>query len=92
MRNIISLVKHAYIKYPIIRGMTAFAIMWPASNGVQQMLDKTRDKIDVLEVIRFSSFGTFVVAPTVYAWAKTVAFLVPGNTLKSVITKVRFFF
>lgn len=43
--------------------------------------------VDFLRLARFSLFGTFWVAPTVFAWVKLSSKLIPGTSLRVAATK-----
>jgi protein Mpv17 len=74
--------------YPIVRGMVTYAVLWPSSNICQQLI-QGREKIDFAEAARFSMFGTFFTAPTLFVWVKLSSRLFPGQpTLKLAIKKV----
>lgn len=78
----------AFIKeYPITKGMITYAALWPTSNLCQQSI-QGREKFNFAETARFAVFGTFAVAPTLYAWVKLIGHIIPGNTLKTAIKKV----
>ena len=85
----LKIIKHVFNEYPILRGMATYSVLWPTSNSVQQSMDTRREQIDIKEVLRYFTLGTFAVAPTVYAWVKIVGILVKGNTYKHILTKVR---
>lgn len=85
----ISKIKYIFNKYPVLRGMTTYSLLWPSSNFVQQYLDKSREKIDPLEMFRYFVLGTFATAPTVYAWVKVAGVLVKGKGLSHALIKVR---
>ncbi len=74
-------------KYPLGRGMITYSLLWPTSNLCQQAI-QGREEFDFAQAARFSIFGTFVIAPSVYGWVKVAGFLLPGSTLKMAITKV----
>ena len=46
------------------------AVIWPTSSVVQQLINK--DKLDLKKSLRFFVFGTFFVAPSLYAWVKVI--------------------
>lgn len=68
-------------QHPLIKGMVIYSAVWPSSNICQQAI-QGREKYNFAEVARFGVFGTFIVAPSLYAWVKLIGRLVPGNTLK----------
>jgi len=65
------------LKYPILRGMLSYSIIWPLSNIVQQHIQK-REKFDFMETARFGLFGGLYVGPTVFAWVKLIGWAMPG--------------
>ncbi|XP_018014250.1 PXMP2/4 family protein 4 [Hyalella azteca] len=73
--------------YPVTRGMTTYALLWPTSNMVQQGLDPGRQRYDPLQGLRFLVMGTFITAPTVYVWVKIASKLVRGNSLRHAMLK-----
>lgn len=82
-------IRRASEKYPILRGMATYSVLWPTSNLVQQSMDKTREKYDPMESLRYLVLGTFATAPTVYVWVKLAGKIVRGNALRHAIMKVR---
>lgn len=74
-------------KYPIVRGMVSYAAIWPAGCLLQQKITGKKE-FDYGEAVRFSLYGTFYVAPTLYCWLRFASYLWPKNNLKSAITKV----
>ncbi|ROT80846.1 Mpv17-like protein [Penaeus vannamei] len=74
-------------KYPVTRGMVAYAVLWPAGNLVQQGLDGSRTSFDLWEALRYGLYGSCINAPLLYRWIKTVTFLIPGNSLRHAIAK-----
>lgn len=88
MAYIIRAMKNATEKYPILRGMVTYSVLWPASNFVQQSMDKTREKYDPVESLRYLFLGSFVTAPTVYVWVKLASKIIKGTSLKHALLKV----
>lgn len=74
-------------KYPVTRGMVAYAVLWPAGNLVQQGLDGSRTSFDLWEALRYGLYGSCINAPLLYRWIKTVTYLIPGNSLRHAIAK-----
>lgn len=74
-------------KYPLGRGMLTYSLLWPTSNLCQQAI-QGREEFDFAQAARFSIFGTFVIAPSLYGWVKVAGFVLPGSTLKMAVTKV----
>ncbi|CAL8135399.1 unnamed protein product [Orchesella dallaii] len=77
----------SFIKdYPVVKGMVTYAVLWPISNICQQTI-QGREQYNFVEAARFSIFGSFVVAPSLYAWVRIAGRLIPGNTLKIAMKK-----
>lgn len=74
-------------KYPIVKGMATYTVLWPTSNICQQTI-QGREKYDFAQATRFCVFGTFVIAPSLYVWVKIAGRLVPGNTFRVAVKKV----
>lgn len=74
--------------YPIVKGMMTYSVLWPSSNICQQLI-QGREQINFKEVARFSIFGTFFVAPSLFVWVKTAGKLFPGGqNIRVAIKKV----
>ena len=82
------IIKSSFNKYPVLRGMATYSLLWPSSNFIQQCIDTSREEIDSAEILRYFTLGTFAVAPTVYAWVKIAGFLVKGTQLRHALAKV----
>ncbi|KAK8736126.1 hypothetical protein OTU49_004835 [Cherax quadricarinatus] len=87
MAKLLKAIKRAGEQFPVLRGMVTYSVLWPTSNLVQQSLDKTRDKYDPVESLRYLVLGTFVTAPTVYVWVRLASKIVRGNTVKHAVVK-----
>uniref|UniRef100_A0A0P4WFS6 Mpv17-like protein n=1 Tax=Scylla olivacea TaxID=85551 RepID=A0A0P4WFS6_SCYOL len=87
MATILKALKKVGQQYPIVRGMATYSVLWPTSNLVQQSMDKTRDKYDIMETLRYLVLGTFVTAPTVHVWVKLASKIIKGSTLKHAVLK-----
>lgn len=74
-------------KYPIVRGMASYSVIWPTANLLQQKI-MGKEEFDYAEAMRFSLYGSLYVAPTLYCWLKCASYLWPKANLKSAITKV----
>lgn len=75
-------------KHPILRGMIAYAVMWPTSSLIQQTIaGKRLDSYDWKQAGRFMVFGTFYVAPILYGWVKFTSRIWPKITLSVSIRK-----
>lgn len=87
MSSIMS-VWRAITRYPVTRGMATYALLMPASNTTQQLLDPNRKKYDLKETLRFGVFGAFILAPSLYCWVRLANMIVKTETLKGAIIKV----
>lgn len=74
-------------KYPITRGIAAYAVIWPTSSLAQQVI--TGHELDYPRVMRFAVFGACFVAPTLHMWLKVANAMWPTMSIKSAISKVR---
>lgn len=74
-------------KYPIVRGMVSYSIIWPTACLLQQKIIG-KEEFNYAEAARFSLYGGLYVAPTLYCWLKCASYLWPKANLKSAITKV----
>lgn len=74
-------------KYPVVRGMAAYSVIWPAGCLIQQKLI-SKEELNYLQALRFSIYGGFFVAPTLYGWLTIATRMWPQVTFKSAITKV----
>lgn len=77
-------------KYPIVRGMVSYALIWPSSSIIQQTFiqEKTWDTFDWSQVAKYSLYGGLFTAPTLYGWIRISSFLWPQATFKAAVTKV----
>lgn len=73
-------------KYPIIRGMASYSVIWPTANLLQQKIIG-KEEFNYAEAGRFSLYGSLYVAPTLYCWLKCASYLWPKGDLKSAIIK-----
>ncbi|XP_064104611.1 mpv17-like protein [Macrobrachium nipponense] len=74
-------------KYPVTRGMVAYALLWPAGNLLQQSLDGSRTSLDLLEVLRYGAYGSCITAPLIHKWIKVLSSLIPGSRLRHALAK-----
>nr|XP_023019798.1 protein sym-1-like [Leptinotarsa decemlineata] len=85
--KIVALTRH----YPVVRGMISYGMIWPTSCIIQQTIaGKTLENYDWMQALRYSLYGCFITAPTLYAWIRISSVLWPGTNLKTSITKVSF--
>ncbi|XP_037816613.1 protein sym1 isoform X2 [Lucilia sericata] len=75
-------------KYPIVRGMISYSFIWPTSSLIQQTFEGKRwGNYDWWRVLRFSLYGGFFVAPTIYGWFKISSAMWPQTSLKTAVMK-----
>jgi protein Mpv17 len=74
-------------KYPLLRGVATYAIIWPVSNLCQQTI-AGKEKFDFVQALRYSIFGAFYVAPTLHGWLKLSGAMWPQMNMKTALTKV----
>ncbi|XP_011494624.1 PREDICTED: mpv17-like protein [Ceratosolen solmsi marchali] len=72
--------------YPIARGMASYTVIWPVASLIQQKISG-KEQLDYIQAMRFSLYGGFFVAPTLYCWLKCASYFWPKPDLKSAITK-----
>lgn len=87
MSRMVVTLKTIVSKYPVTRGMATFSVLLPASNTTQQLLDPHRKKYDFRETLRFSVFGAFILAPSLYCWVRLANVIVKAETLKGAVLK-----
>lgn len=88
MRMILVKFREISHKYPIVRGMASYSIIWPAACLMQQKIIG-KEEFNYAEAVRFTLYGSLYVAPTLYCWLRCASFLWPKADLKSAVTKVR---
>lgn len=71
--------------HPMLKGMAVYAVIWPTSSTIQQIMNK--EKLDPMKSLRFFLFGTFFVAPSLYAWIKITSAMWPQMSIKTGIQK-----
>ncbi|CAL7947484.1 unnamed protein product [Xylocopa violacea] len=86
MRMILVKFREVSKKYPVIRGMISYTIIWPTGCLIQQKL-VGKDELNYTQALRFSLYGGFFVAPTLYCWLRCSTYFWPKTDLKSAITK-----
>ncbi|CAG9783749.1 unnamed protein product [Diatraea saccharalis] len=78
----------AFKKYPLLRGMASYAIIWPISSLIQQSFEgKNIDTYDWWRCARYGLYGSCYVAPTLYSWLTVANVMWPGNTIKAGLIK-----
>ncbi|KAJ8722709.1 hypothetical protein PYW07_003889 [Mythimna separata] len=83
-----SKIYNAFKKYPLLRGMTSYSIIWPTSSLIQQSFEgKTVGNYDLWRCARYGVYGSCYVAPTLYSWLTIANIMWPGNSIKAGIIK-----
>lgn len=76
-------------RHPVVRGMLAYATIWPTSCLIQQtMAGKRWDNYDWMQLTRYSLYGGLFTAPTLYGWVRISTILWPQITLRTAVMKV----
>ncbi|XP_015604493.1 mpv17-like protein isoform X2 [Cephus cinctus] len=86
MRVILVKFREITQKYPIVRGMASYTVIWPIGSLLQQKISGKKD-LNYMQALRFSIYGGFFVAPTLYCWLKCAGYLWPRNNFRSAVTK-----
>ncbi|KDR12034.1 mpv17-like protein [Zootermopsis nevadensis] len=86
MSAVFSRTRVYFNKYPLLRGVATYAVIWPVSNLCQQAISG-KEKFDFLQALRYSLFGAFYVAPTLHGWLKLSGLMWPQMNLKTALTK-----
>lgn len=82
-------IREIFTRYPLLRGMVSYSILWPTSAFIQQKIaGKSWSEIDWEKCARFSFYGGLYVAPTLYTWIRVSSKLFPHANLRSAICKV----
>ncbi|XP_050078611.1 mpv17-like protein [Anopheles maculipalpis] len=75
-------------RYPVVRGMITYSLLWPTGCFIQQKLSgKKINEIDWKKCWRFFFYGGFIVAPSLYCWIRVASIMWPQQNLKSAIAK-----
>lgn len=75
-------------KKPIVRGILAYAVIWPTSNIIQQtFLGRRYPNYDWAQAARYCFFGSCFVAPTLYGWIRFSSRMWPRSNFKTAIHK-----
>ncbi|KAL7294029.1 mpv17-like protein [Trichogramma pretiosum] len=86
MRVILVKFREVTKKYPVVRGMASYTVIWPVASLIQQKITG-KEQLDYMQALRFSIYGGCFVAPTLYCWLKVASHFWPRSDLKSAITK-----
>lgn len=73
-------------KYPVVRGMASYSVIWPVGSLLQQKI-AGKEELNYAQALRFSLYGGFFVAPTLYAWLRCASHFWPKSDIRSAITK-----
>ncbi|XP_028031873.1 mpv17-like protein [Bombyx mandarina] len=89
MSGILSKVLRLPRKYPLLRGMLCYAVIWPACSITQEFMEHgpNLEKLDWARATRFGVFGTFFMAPVFYGWMKYSSRFFKRNNLKTAILR-----
>lgn len=88
MNQVVPGIKLIFKKYPIVRGMVSYAIVWPVGNLAQQSIAGKRwDTYDWGKCLRFSLYGSLFVAPTLYSWIRVAGAMWPAQSFKTAVAK-----
>ncbi|XP_026329604.1 mpv17-like protein isoform X1 [Hyposmocoma kahamanoa] len=83
-----SKIRVAFKKYPLLRGMASYGIIWPISSLIQQTFEgKNVENYDWLRCARFGLYGSCYVAPTLYSWLTIANIMWPGSSIRVGIIK-----
>ncbi|XP_050329044.1 uncharacterized protein LOC126758726 [Bactrocera neohumeralis] len=75
-------------RYPVTRGMVSYSLIWPTSSLIQQTFEGKRwPDYDWWRALRFSLYGGFFVAPTLYSWIKVSSAMWPRTSLQTAVFK-----
>lgn len=84
-----SRIREIFTRYPLLRGMVSYSILWPTSAFIQQKIaGKSWSEIDWAKCARFSFYGGLYTAPTLYTWIRVSSKLFPQANLRTAIIKV----
>lgn len=86
MRVIYGKLREVSQKYPIVRGMASYTVIWPTGSLLQQKISGS-EELNYIQALRFSLYGGFFVAPTLYCWLRCSSYFWPKSDIKSAITK-----
>ncbi|CAD7090085.1 unnamed protein product [Hermetia illucens] len=76
--------KEVLTKYPVVRGMLSYSLIWPTSSLVQQTFEGKRwGTYDWYRCLRFSLYGGFFVAPTLYSWIRVSSAMWPQTNFRT---------
>uniref|UniRef100_A0A6M2DEX2 Uncharacterized protein n=1 Tax=Xenopsylla cheopis TaxID=163159 RepID=A0A6M2DEX2_XENCH len=77
-----------FTKYPIMKGMASYALIWPVSSIIHQTMEgKTFETYDWNRCLRFCLYGSLFTAPTLYGWVKLSSSIWPHSNLRTAVIK-----
>lgn len=75
-------------KYPVVRGMITYSLLWPTGCLIQQSVTGTPwREYDWKKCFRFFVYGGFIVAPSLYCWIRLASMMWPAQNLRSAVAK-----
>ncbi|KAJ2941468.1 hypothetical protein O0L34_g14514 [Tuta absoluta] len=76
-------------KYPVLRGMISYGIMWPFCSLAQEYIEfgVKFSEANWPRAARFGFFGAFFMAPVFYGWMKFTQPLFPKRTLLTCVER-----
>ncbi|XP_012273100.1 mpv17-like protein isoform X2 [Orussus abietinus] len=86
MRVVVAKFREITRQYPVTRGMASYTVIWPVASLLQQRIIGS-EELNYTQALRFSIYGGFFVAPTLYCWLKCASYMWPKSNLRSAITK-----
>ncbi|XP_055844199.1 mpv17-like protein isoform X2 [Episyrphus balteatus] len=88
MTTLFSKFKVLATKYPMVRGMVSYSLIWPTSSIIQQTIEgKSWGSYDWWRCLRFSLYGGFFVAPTLYGWVRLSSAMWPVTSFRTGVIK-----
>ncbi|XP_059054303.1 mpv17-like protein isoform X1 [Achroia grisella] len=86
--NVFSKLRVAFKKYPLLRGMASYGVIWPISSLIQQSFEgRDIDNYDWWRTARYGFYGSCYVAPTLYTWLTVANMMWPGSTIRAGLIK-----
>lgn len=79
---------HGIKTKPLLRGMAIYSITYPTGSFIQQSLNKEQEKIDYRRILKFTLFGSLIIAPGANLWIHFVNRVFTGNSILSSYGKV----
>lgn len=69
--------------------MASYTVIWPVGSLIQQKFIG-KQEVSYSQALRFSLYGGFFVAPTLFCWLKFASSIWPKSDLRSAIVKARY--